>query len=396
MVPAVTTAGFPVWYPSDGRDGGVPDPAAMGPSWYQIGTEGGVLPNVAVIPPTPVTYEQSLRSVTVTNIKNHGLLLMSAERADAIVDFTPYAGQTLILYNDAPAPTPAYDVRNDYYTGDPDNTGTGGAPSTMAGFGPNTRTIMQVVVRGSIAGGAATPLNVANLNALVPAAFNLTQPVPVVPEPAYNKAYLPAGQTFKATYPALQSTAMTFQPIDPATKLPATVVTNGVTGPLNVTLPLRNKTIQELFELDYGRMNATLGTELPLTNFNTQTTIPLGYIDPFTEDTYDSANVAMKPVGTAGDGSQLWMIIHNGVDSHAIHFHLFDVQLINRYGWDGTNRVPFPDELGWKDTGAHESAGNRLCSVEADVPDLALPSARQHTPLRRHPTGRTGSGHVGL
>jgi FtsP/CotA-like multicopper oxidase with cupredoxin domain len=350
MVPAVTTAGFPVWYPSDGRDGGVPDPAAMGPSWYQIGTEGGVLPNVAVIPPTPVTYEQSLRSVTVTNIKNHGLLLMSAERADAIVDFTPYAGKTLILYNDAPAPTPAYDVRNDYYTGDPDNTGTGGAPSTLAGFGPNTRTIMQVVVRGSIAGGAATPLNVASLNALVPAAFNLTQPVPVVPEPAYNKAYLPAGQTFKSTYPALQSTAMTFQPIDPATKLPATVVTNGVTGPLNVTLPLRNKTIQELFELDYGRMNATLGTELPLTNFNTQTTIPLGYIDPFTEDTYDSANVAMKPVGTAGDGSQLWMIIHNGVDSHAIHFHLFDVQLINRYGWDGTNRVPFPDELGWKDT----------------------------------------------
>ena len=78
-------------------------------------------------------------------------------------------------------------------------------------------------------------------------------------------------------------------------------------------------------------MNATLGTELPLTNFNTQTTIPLGYIDPFTEDIYDSANVAMQPVGTAGDGSQLWMIIHNGVDSHAIHFHLFDVQLINRY-----------------------------------------------------------------
>ena len=97
-------------------------------------------------------------------------------------------------------------------------------------------------------------------------------------------------------------------------------------------------------------MNATLGTELQLTNFNTQTTIPLGYIDPFTEDIYDSANVGMQPVGIAGDGSQLWMIIHNGVDSHAIHFHLYDVQLINRYGWDGTNRVPFPDELGWKDT----------------------------------------------
>ena len=97
-------------------------------------------------------------------------------------------------------------------------------------------------------------------------------------------------------------------------------------------------------------MNATLGTELPLTNFNTQTTIPLGYIDPFTEDIYDSANLQAQPVGIGADGSQLWMVIHNGVDSHAIHFHLYDVQLINRFGWDGTNRVPFPDELGWKDT----------------------------------------------
>ncbi len=347
MVPAVATAGFPVWYPSDGRAGGVPDPAAMGPSWVQIGTEGGVLPNVAVIPPTPVTYETSLRSVTVTNIKQHGLLLMSAERADAIVDFTPYAGKTLILYNDAPAPTPAFDIRYDYYTDDGDNSGTGGAPNTMAGFGPNTRTIMQVVVNPTVTGGVQPAVDMTNLNKLIPAAFNLTQPPPVVPEPTYNAAY---GSSFKATYPALHSTAISFQPIDPVTKLPATTVTNGVTGPLTVSLPLRNKTIQELFELDYGRLNATLGTELPLTNFNTQTTIPLGYIDPFTEDTYDSANVAAQPVGTAGDGSQLWMIIHNGVDSHAIHFHLFDVQLINRYGWDGTNRPPFPDELGWKDT----------------------------------------------
>jgi FtsP/CotA-like multicopper oxidase with cupredoxin domain len=347
MVPAVTTAGFPAWYPSDGRAGGVPDPAAMGPSWVQIGTEGGVLPNVAVIPPTPVTYEQSLRSVTVTNIKQHGLLLMSAERADAIVDFTPYAGKTLILYNDAPAPTPAYDIRYDYYTDDGDNSGTGGAPNTLAGFGPNTRTIMQVKVNGTVTGSAQPAVNMTSLNKLIPAAFNLTQPPPVVPEPTYNAAY---GSSFKATYPALHSTAISFQPIDPVTKLPATTVTNGVTGPLIVNLPLRNKTIQELFELNYGRLNATLGTELPFTNFNTQTTIPLGYIDPFTEDTYDSANVAAQPVGTAGDGSQLWMIIHNGVDSHAIHFHLFDVQLINRFGWDGTNRPPFPDELGWKDT----------------------------------------------
>jgi FtsP/CotA-like multicopper oxidase with cupredoxin domain len=346
MVPSVTTAGFPVWWPSDGRAGGVPDPKASGPSWIQIGTEGGVLPAPVVHPPSPVTYEQNLRSITVTNVQNHGLLLMSAERADAIVDFTPYAGKTLILYNDSPAPMPAHDDRNDYYTGDADQTGTGGAPSTLAGFGPNTRTLMQVVVNATVTGPAEPAVNMATLNAVIPAAFNLTQPPPVVPEPAYNKVY---GQTFKATYPALQSTTLTFTPIDPTTKKLSTIINPGATTPA-VTLEIRNKTIQELFDLDYGRMNATLGTELPLTNYNTQTTIPLGYIDPFTEDIHDSADVAAQPVGVAGDGTQIWIVIHNGVDSHAIHFHLYDVQLINRYGWDGTNRIPFPDELGWKDT----------------------------------------------
>jgi len=115
-------------------------------------------------------------------------------------------------------------------------------------------------------------------------------------------------------------------------------------------MTLLDKTIQELFELDYGRMNATLGTELPMTNFTTQTTIPLGYIDPPTELLTDSKNVIGAPVGTLGDGTQIWKITHNGVDTHAIHFHLFNVQVINRIGWDGTNRPPDPNELGWKET----------------------------------------------
>ena len=82
---------------------------------------------------------------------------------------------------------------------------------------------------------------------------------------------------------------------------------------------LNQKTIQELFTLDYGRMNATLGTELPLTNFQNQTTIPLGYVDPATE------------IIRQGD-TQLWKITHNGVDTHFIHFHLFNVQVVNRIG----------------------------------------------------------------
>ena len=346
MVPAVATAGFPARWPVDGRTGGVPDPKAAGPSWLQVGTESGVLPALATIPPTPIAYETNMRSVTVTNMSSHGLLLMSAERADAIVDFTPYACKTLILYNDAPAPAPAHDDRYDYYTDDPDFTGTGGAPTTLAGFGPNTRTLMQVTVNCSVTGPAEPAVNMTALNAVIPAAFNVSQPPPVVPESTYSKAY---GQAFNDTFPRLQSTAITFTPIDPSTKKLSTII-NPATGNTTVTIPLRMKTIQELFELDYGRMNATLGTELPLTNFNTQTTIPLGYIDPFTEDIYDSSNLAASPVGIGADGSQIWMVVHNGVDSHAIHFHLYDVQLVDRFGWDGTTRPPFPDELGWKDT----------------------------------------------
>src|SRR6202007_1537855 len=97
------------------------------------------------------------------------------------------------------------------------------------------------------------------------------------------------------------------------------------------------KTIQELFTLDYGRMNATLGVELPLTNFQTQTTVPLGYVDWPTELLQDGQ-------------TQIWKLTHNGVDTHFIHFHLFNVQVVNRIGWDGAVKPPDANELGWKDT----------------------------------------------
>ena len=329
MVPAAPTYGFPVYWPTDGRDGGVPDPATAGPSWIQIGTEGGLMPNPVVIPPTPVGYEYNRRSVTVLNVSTKGLFLGPAERADVIVDFSAFAGQTLILYNDAPAPVPAFDSRYDYYTDDEDQTAVGGAPTTLPGYGPNTRTVMQI----QVAAGTPVPYqHMSQLQNVLPQAFNATQPPPIVPEAAYGKAY---NTTFPNTYARLQDYSLNFTPI-------------GANAP--VTLPLLDKTIQELFELNYGRMNATLGTELPFTNFNTQTTIPLGYIDPPTETFTDSAGVAGQPVGTLGDGTQIWKITHNGVDTHAIHFHLFNVQLLDRFGWDGTTRPPDPNEIGWKET----------------------------------------------
>ncbi len=122
MVPAAPTVGFPATWPTDGRVGGVPDPATAGPDIVQIGSEGGLLPAPAIWKAQPVTYDQNVRNITVFNILNHGLLMGGGERADVLVDFSKYAGKTLILYNDAPAPMPGYDPRIDYYTGMGDYT----------------------------------------------------------------------------------------------------------------------------------------------------------------------------------------------------------------------------------------------------------------------------------
>ncbi len=48
-----------------------------------------------------------------------------------VVDFSQVpAGSKLILYNDAPAPSPVCDSRLDYYTGGPDLSVIGGAAPT--------------------------------------------------------------------------------------------------------------------------------------------------------------------------------------------------------------------------------------------------------------------------
>ena len=166
------------------------------PSSYMIGTEGGILPGVAVRDNQPVNYDYDRGSATVLNVQNlEGadpaikgvtILLGPAERADVIVDFSTVApGTNVILYNDAPTPIPGFQPRYDYYTGNPDLTETGGAPQTLVGFGPNTRTIMQFRVRGT----AAATYNLAALQAALPHAYVASQPPPIVPETYYPGAY---------------------------------------------------------------------------------------------------------------------------------------------------------------------------------------------------------------
>ncbi len=78
-----------------------------GPDWIQIGTEGGFLPAPVVLPAQPTTWVSDPTVFNAGNVDQHSLLLGPAERADAVVDFSAFAGQTLILYNDAPAAFPA-------------------------------------------------------------------------------------------------------------------------------------------------------------------------------------------------------------------------------------------------------------------------------------------------
>ncbi len=317
-----TDPALPVW-PKDGRAGGVVDFTTMGPDIIQIGNESGFLPAPVVFRSQPTTYNYNRRDIVVLDVERHALWLTPAERADVIVDFSAFAGQTLILYNDMLAPVPAFDVRYDYYTGpDADQTATGGAPAAAPGYGRNTRTLMQFKVTND----AAVPFDIAPLQAAFASsatsngAFKASQHPPIIPQTFYNEAMNTAYAT--DTYARIQDNSKTYNRTE--------------NGDL-VTMPFQPKAIQELFELDYGRMNATLGVELPLTNFNNQTTIPIGYSELPTEFVTD---------GT----TQIWKITHNGVDTHPVHFHLFDVQIMNRVGWDGAVRFPEENELGWKET----------------------------------------------
>jgi len=344
----------------DGRDGGIPDVTKAGPMMVQIGTEGGLLPNAVHLnaPPVPVGWDNNRKSMTFGNVKNYNLLMGPAERADLIVDFSQMpAGSKLILYNDAPAALPAGDPRYDYYTGDPDLTAEGGAPSTQPGYGPNTRTIMQIEVVDTLNPAPAFDVNA--LDTAIPTAYAATQDPPLIPEMAYNQAF--PGVATKNNYARIFDGAMTFTPA-------------GSTG--EVTIPFQTKAIVEEFDATYGRMNTMLGTEWWIINNQGQQTNGFAYIDPATE--------------TVPEGeTQIWKIVHNGVDTHAIHWHLVNVQVINRVDWAGVVKPPDPNELGWKETVRMHPLEDCIIAVRAKKPEVPFEVPNSIRPL--DPTMPLGS-----
>jgi FtsP/CotA-like multicopper oxidase with cupredoxin domain len=352
MTPAVPHTGDPTWpstWPTDGRAGGVPAPTSAGPSFIQIGNEGGFLPSATVLPNTPVGYEYFRRTITVLNVTNKTLFLGPAERADVIVDFSGVPnGSKLILYNDAPAPVPAFDTRLDYYTGDGDQTSSGGAPNTVAGYGPNTRTIMQFQVDSTIA--SQTAFNVPQLQTALQEAYGATQDKPIVPEAAYGSAF---ATSFPNTYVHVIDPTLSFKPFGASA---------------TTTFTLQEKAVIEGFDAQYGRMNANLGGTLPNTGPTAGTAIPYDYVDAPTEIVNNT--VPGTQIGTLSDGTQIWRVDHQGVDTHAIHFHLFNVQLINRVAIDGQLFLPDANELGWKETVRMNPGQDVIVALRPIAPSL--------------------------
>lgn len=368
MVPAVPTPGYPEGWPIDGRDGGVPDPATVGPSWIQIANEGGFLPAPAVIPNQPVDWNVNPTTFNFGNVNKHSLLLGSAERGDVIVDFSRYAGQTLILYNDAPAAFPARDPRYDYYTGGPDLTSSGGAPTTQAGYGPNIRTIMQIKVANTTPSPA---FNLAKLNAAfastatTPGVFAASQDPIIIPNANYNSAY---NKSF---------------PVDTYSRIGDTVKAWTTVSGAPITRTMEPKAIQdemgETFDMDYGRMSAMLGVERAGTGSGNQNFTTYPYAAPPTDILVDSVTKGVEPA--QGDGTQVWKITHNGVDTHTLHFHKYDVQIVNHVAWDNLVRPPDANELGWKETIRVDPLEDTIVAMRPVAPPLPFTVPNSYRPI---------------
>ena len=89
----------------------------------------------------------------------------------------------------------------------------------------------------------------------------------------------------------------------------------------------------------------------------------------------------MTPISSADDGTQIWKITHNGVDTHPIHFHLYDVQVLNRVTWDNIIIPPDPNELGWKDTVRVSPLEDTIVALRPIIPSAAVGVPNSIRPL---------------
>jgi FtsP/CotA-like multicopper oxidase with cupredoxin domain len=245
-----------------------------------IGSEGGFLPNAAWVPTNMPFGGPALGS----------LFLAPAERADVIFDFSAHAGQSLILYNDAPAPFPGGGPENDYFPGLNNKNPVNG--TTPAGFGPNTRVLMRFNVVGATSKDAPFSIR-RNMDLRAGNDELLT---------AVGKTAIPAGYT------------------------------------------PRQLTLNEAFD-GYGRLTQKLGRNV----LQGDGSFGEGYSEA------GSGEVVLN------GSTEVWQIANLSEDTHPIHFHLVNVQVISRQPfaankytgmptYTGPAVPPAPYEAGWKET----------------------------------------------
>jgi len=286
-------------------------------SFLQLGTESGFLANPAIVSSSqPMTFLPGAidpnTGQTDPRLIKQSLLMAPAERTDVIVDFSSVKpGTNVILYTDAPSPFPSGDDRNDYFPGY--NCGTGlfgiGNPvncNTKPGYGPNTRVLMRFKVVAAANPGAPCP----DSKLKISTGTDLT--------PGIDPLLVPPGST---------------------------------TPPKGVFK--RFLTLNEAFD-EYGRLIQIIG----------DAKAPYG--SPYVVAANFSPNPPGLNVGATEQNvfrgtREVWEIYNTTGDVHPMHFHLVDVQIINRQMFDEsafpgtitfTSPVipPAPNEIGHKET----------------------------------------------
>jgi spore coat protein A len=330
-------------YAEDPSNPGEAKVSTPGPIMYQVGTEGGFLPAVAVhdnTTPMPLDLSDDPSGNTAKPDGPFNLLLAPAERADIIIDFNGVpAGTSFILYSDAPAPFPGGDDRNDYFTGDGDKTSSGGAPNTQPGYGPNTRTLMKFVVTSGSGDSVSTQSWLASMNSQLKTNF-LTGNQP----------------------------GLLFNNGDPS--VPAFPFTG---------VPDRMLTLNEDFD-DYGRLIQTIGTtSSQSTNNQGIKSWGLPYLSNATEN-------------PAAGATEVWQIFNLTGDTHPIHFHLVNVQILQRQPFEGDPSSglsftgpampPDPNEIGWKETVRMNPGEATTVMMKFDLPTLPTAAMTSAVSLR--------------
>jgi len=322
-------------YAEDSSHPGEANVGRPGPVIYQVATEGGFLPGVAPhYNGTPIPLDPSDPSGNTAQADGpFNLLLAPAERADVVIDFNGApVGSTFILYNDAPGPFPGGDPRNDYFTGDADQTDIGGAPTTLPGHGPNTRTLLKIVVTAGTGDSVGTGTWLAQLNTQLRTSFlNGDQP------------------------------GLLFNDGDPST--PAFPFTG---------VPTRQLTLNEDFD-EFGRLIQTVGTfDQNGSNNQGLPTWGRAYLDPVTENPRAGA-------------VEVWQVMNLTGDTHPIHFHLVNVQVIqrqafhgdpNNWAYAGKPIPPDPNELGWKETVRMNPGEITTVAMQFNLPNLPTAAMR--------------------